>query len=590
MPSRITLLDEVTASRIAAGEVVERPASVVKELVENSIDAGATSVTVHIDEGGKRRIEVVDDGHGMDPEDAVLAVQRHATSKIRSADDLSAISTLGFRGEALPSIASVSHFTLITKSAESAVGCRLEMHGGTLGDVNEIGCRDGTVVRVEDLFYNTPARLKFMKTTGTELGRCVEAVSLLAAAYPGVSFGVVHNGLEVLSTPGNGDLANALARVWGRDAARSLVGVALEDFNLTLGGVVGTPDVSRPGRTHQFFIVNGRPIRSRVLGHALEHAFREVTPEARYPIACLRLDVDPTAVDVNVHPTKMEVKFTYERELHAAVVRAVTEALRRHGILPELRGGTSVTAPAGQSPGARPSAGLVESAISAFRPLEQGAGVLLPAPGPHDPLDAVTSNEEPLAEQLQGFRVLGQLRETYIVAATKDGVAFVDQHVAHERVLYERLTAKQTGQGIPSQRLAVPLTVSFGPAEGALLEHRLQEFSAAGWDIEPFGRHSFAIRAAPALIRQDRYESILRDMVDEIAHQSVARRLIVDRDQVTIAHACRLAVKAGDPLSGEEMTGLLEQLAKTTNPHLCPHGRPAVVVVPYAELDRRFRR
>jgi DNA mismatch repair protein MutL len=326
------------------------------------------------------------------------------------------------------------------------------------------------------------------------------------------------------------------------------------------------------------------------LGHALEHAFREVTPEARYPVACLRLDMDPATVDVNVHPTKMEVKFTYERELHAAVVRAVTDALRRHGVLPELRSATPTMAASAQKQDGRPAPAIVEAAVSAFRPLGQEAGSPSEAPRSNELPGSAAAEAVSLAEQLREFRVLGQLRDTYIVAATADGVAFVDQHVAHERVLYERLTAKRTEQGIPSQRLAVPLTISFGPAEGALLEQRLEEFTAAGWEIEPFGRNSYAIRAAPALIRQDRYESVLRDMVDELAHQSVARRLIVDRDQVTIAHACRLAVKAGDVLSVEEMTGLLEQLARTTNPHLCPHGRPAVVVVPYAELDRRFRR
>lgn len=593
MACRVVLLDEVTASRIAAGEVVERPASAVKELVENAIDAGSRTITVRIDEGGKRLIEVKDDGVGMNQEEAVLAVQRHATSKIASADDLDSISTLGFRGEALPSIASVCRMTLTTKSRGAGAATRLVLNGGSVESVEAVGAPDGTSVLVEDLFYNTPARLKFLKTTGTELSRIVEAVGLLALAYPAIGFRVIHNDQEVVSTPGNGDLVNALAKVWGRDAARKMAPVALDDYDIRVSGMIGTPDASRPGRTHQVFIVNGRPIRNRMLGHALEHAFRDVTPEARYPVACIRLDMDPRTVDVNVHPTKMEVKFTHERDVHGAVSRAVTQALLGHGMMPEIRGpGSPHSFGRPSGPERHPTPDAVTAAVLAFQPQHEMTGHTVSVephgPGQDPSLPAIAA--ETMGEQLRGFRVLGQLNNTYIVAETDGGVAFVDQHVAHERVLYERLTAKRTEHGIPSQRLVMPLTVSFGPAESALLEQRLGEFARAGWDLETFGRTSFVVRAAPALIREGQYEAILRDLVDELVHQSVSRRLIVDRDQVTIAHACRLAVKAGDVLSTEEMTGLLDQLSKTTNPHFCPHGRPAVVALAIGELDRRFKR
>ncbi|MBM3492750.1 MAG: DNA mismatch repair endonuclease MutL, partial [Armatimonadetes bacterium] len=336
MSCRIALLDELTASRIAAGEVVERPASAVKELVENAIDAGATRVEVVLTEGGKRRIEVSDNGSGMTAEEAVLAVQRHATSKIRSSDDRFAIRTLGFRGEALPSIASVSHFTVVTKSPDCPAGTRLVIHGGSLDEVSEVGCRDGTTIEVEDLFYNTPARLKFLKTTATEMARCVEVVANLAPAYPGIAFRVVPRRQEVLATPGTGDALGALAACWGRETARKLAPVEHREVGQSISGYVGTPEVARPGRTHQLFIVNGRPVRNRSLTHALEHAFRAITPESRYPVACLVIDQDPTMVDVNVHPSKLEVKFTREGDVHASVVRAVSEALASHGLVPQI--------------------------------------------------------------------------------------------------------------------------------------------------------------------------------------------------------------------------------------------------------------
>lgn len=591
MPGRIVLLDEGTASRIAAGEVVERPASAVKELVENSIDAEAREIRVILEDGGKRRIEVADDGCGMDREECVLAVQRHATSKIRTAEDLASVRTLGFRGEALPSIASVSRFTLISKTDELDSGCKLVIHGGDVIAVEDAVSPTGTTVVVEDLFYNTPARLKFLKSTGTELSRCIEVVGLLALAHPDRVFRLTHNGQEVLATPGGGDLVGTLARVWTRDLARKLVGVRHEEAAVVVEGVVATPDASRPGRTHQVFIVNGRPVRSRLLGHALEQAFRDVTPESRYPVCCLHLRMEPSLVDVNVHPTKLEVKFAYEQEVHAAVYRTVRKALVEHGILPEIGRPETRWTPPAAPPSGRPSQHAVQVAVTGLAPpdeLPQGgvSGAVWPPAAEPRPDQSEISMEE----LLRGFEVLGQAARTFIVATTEQGIVLVDQHVAHERVLYERLRQQHSEHGIPSQRLAVPVTLTLGPAEFALVQQHLAAFRSAGWELEPFGGRALVIRSAPALLKQGRYEGVLRDMVDELVHHSVARRLVVERDQVLITHACRLAVKAGDELSKQEMTALLKQLAETRNPHLCPHGRPAAVLVSYSEMERRFKR
>jgi DNA mismatch repair protein MutL len=667
---RVVLLDENTANRIAAGEVVERPASAVKELVENAIDAGATQVTISLEEGGKARLVVADNGCGMTRTDAILSLQRHATSKITSADDLFAIRTLGFRGEALPSIASVSRFTLTTKPADEESGTQLVVLGGDRVDAAAVAVRDGTTIEVAELFFNTPARLKFLKSTPTEVSRSMEVVGQLAVAYPEVAFRFRQGTAETFASPGSGEPLGALAALWGRDIARKLIPIRYEAQGLEVSGYIATPDVSRPGRSHELFFVNRRPIKSRLLAHALEEAFRALTPDARYPIAAISIQISPDMVDVNVHPTKTEVKFTRDGELHHAVSQAVKSALLAYGIVPVAR----VTAPPTPLPEPpqsqlalttdRPERHAGEAVVSSFSlqsgvetpafspseftprpahahpasdpsdspwnglsaeaPPETGSGfrdrevvdlpghaaasepvapaaVLGTAPempdrsgeGREEAIEETISERprpKPFAEQLRQFQVLGQARNTYIIALTPDGIAVVDQHVAHERVLYERLTVKRFSNGIPVQHLALPLTLGLSRREALLLAEHLPAFAAAGWEIEAFGGESFVVRAIPAVLVKKPYEQILRDMVDELVHQTISRRLLVQQDHVTITNACKMAVKAGDPLTIEEMQGLLEQLADTENPYLCPHGRPIVVMLPFHELDKQFKR
>jgi DNA mismatch repair protein MutL len=539
---------------------------------------------------------VTDNGTGMTAEDAVLSLQRHATSKIRSSDDLFEIRTLGFRGEALPSIASVSHLALVTKTPEEPAGTRIEVHGGDIDSVSEVGVREGTTVIVEDLFYNTPARLKFLKSTSTEVSRAVDVVGNLAISHPGISFRVRHREQEMFSTPGTGDSLAALSAVWGREVARNLIPITYESPGLNVRGFVCTPEHTRPGRSHELFFVNSRPIRSRVLGHAVEDAVRSLTPEGRFPIAAVFVDIAPNMVDVNVHPTKTEVKFTRDNEVHHAVSQAVKQALLNYGIVPTLTDfarswtGVQSSPPASSHPTipGRDFEALARAAVELYAPPNPDH-VAQPDPSEPSPL-MVPVAPRPFQEQLRGFRVLGQAKNTYIVALTDEGIAVVDQHVAHERVLYEYLTMKRREQGIPSQRLTDPISLSLGAAEGALLKQRLEDFAAAGWEIDAFGRDSFLVRTVPSFTRRKDVEALLRDMVDELAHQSISRRLIVQREHVTITNACKMAVKAGDPLTMEEMTGLLAQLAETENPYLCPHGRPIVITIPFLEIDRKFKR
>lgn len=636
---RIILLDENTANRIAAGEVVERPASAVKELVENAIDAGATQIVVGLEEGGKQRILVSDDGIGMTRSDAILALQRHATSKIRSADDLFAIRTLGFRGEALPSIASVSRFTLTTKPHDQESATRLDVIGGDIAGMEEVAARSGTTIEVADLFFNTPARMKFLKSTPTEVARAVEVVGHLAIAYPHIAFRLRQQAQEVFATPGTGEPLAALASVWGRDVARKLIPIRFDSTGLTVTGHIAIPDITRTGRAHELFFVNRRPIKSRLLGHALEDAFRALTPDSRYPIASVFVEIEPDVVDVNVHPTKTEVKFTRDGEVHHAVSQAIKSALLAYGIVPTPRisaafppeppsvrqGQFELSSPdwfrrdrtdADSAAFSVPSAvfsieqdnaanSALSSASAVLAPFLPGAEEVSACPGSSDipfpdtefapsavPADTLEERPRPrpFAEQLREFRVLGQARNTYIIALTPDGIAVIDQHVAHERVLYERLTVKRFANGIPVQRLVMPLTLDLGRREAMLLSEHCAGFEAAGWEIAPFGGESFVVRAIPAMLVNKPYEQILRDMIEELVNQTVSRRLLVQRDHVTITNACKMAVKAGDPLSIEEMTGLLEQLAETENPYLCPHGRPIVVKIGFHELDKQFKR
>lgn len=611
---RIVLLDENTANRIAAGEVIERPASAIKEMVENSIDAEATQITISLEEGGKRRIVITDNGTGMTRGDCLLALQRHATSKIRSADDLFSIQTLGFRGEALPSVASVSRFTVISKPHDQETGTRVEVEGGDVVQVEEVAAVNGTRIEVADLFFNTPARLKFLKSSVAETSRAVETVGHLAIAYPKVAFLFMQNGQETFRTPGDGSILSALAAIWGREIAKNLIPLEFQSPGLNVSGFVVSPDITKAGRSHELFFVNRRPIKSRLLTHALEDAFRALTPESRYPIAAVFVDIDPALVDVNVHPTKTEVKFSRDGDVHHAVSQAVKSAILAYGIVP-LASPITPSLPTTLVP-LQVSLALPTMSQSSIHAGEQDSisfnPTLYPIPASSEsdsatiietlpketeqnietPSEILQPKErpKPFAEQLRNFEVLGQAQNTYIIALTVDGLAIIDQHVAHERVLYERLTEKRFSQGIPVQRLITPITITLERREALLLTEHCEGFVGAGWDLSPFGKESFVLRSVPAMLANKPYEKILHDMIEELVNQSISRRLLVQRDHVTITNACKMAVKAGDPLSIPEMKGLLEQLADTENPYLCPHGRPIVVKLPYTDIDKLFKR
>lgn len=602
---RIRLLDPHTVNQIAAGEVVERPASALKELVENALDAGATKIDIELIDSGKALICVRDNGRGMSEEDALMALQRHATSKIGSVDDLVEVASLGFRGEALPSIASVSRMSLSTAESDGLRSV-IKIVGGEVRPIQKSAGPKGTEILVEELFFNTPARLKFLKSDTTELGQCLEVVSKYAIAYPHVAISLVHNGQNAVRTSGSGDILEAIADVWGREMGRSLAEVDTELGGMRIRGFVSPPHINRPTRAYQYLYVNGRPVRTRSLTAAMDQTYRDLTPDRRYPVIALMIEMDPSRVDVNVSPTKSEVKFQQEGQAFDAIRLSIKSALMHHGMMPNAEG----VAAANEALKATERVGMLEdwrstttnstelpsSLISpSFNVLvpDLATALLVDAPLPASGISAPTQlnvDRYPFGELLEGLKVLGQSMDTFIIAETKRGIVIVDQHVAHERILYEYLCGLKGSSAIEQQPLLVPQTLHLDKRSAVLLGEKIQEIVAVGFDIEPFGGESFVVRAVPAAIRSKDPLRILRDMVDELVDSSVARRLVPSREHIWITTACHMAVKSGDPLSHAEMEKLIVDLATTENPYMCPHGRPITITLSTEDLMRKFKR
>lgn len=600
--SRIQLLDSTTINQIAAGEVVERPAAVVKELVENALDAGATRIEVELLGAGRELIRVSDNGSGMTPEEVRLSLQRHATSKIRTLEDLNEVRSLGFRGEAIPSIGSVSRMTIST-AVEDGMRTVVRVEGGdTMPDTAVAGPK-GTEIRVEDLFYNTPARLKFLKSDTTEVGQAVDHVMKYAIANPGVSFSLTHNGQKVILTNGSGDQLEAISDVWGRDTARSLVPVDAILGGLRLVGYVSPPHITKPTRNLQYLYVNGRPMKSRTLTVALDQSFRDLTPERRFPLVALNIEIEPSRIDVNVSPTKTEVRFQHEGAAFEALRVCIREALLAHGMMPSA----SQIAIANQA--LRESQGSPTFGQGYSAPLD--LSIYAQSPLPHQ---AVTSMDQPkidydnfvpsvfgnqpgLAHQsmqyiqlLDDLRIIGQAMKTFIIAETRHGLVIVDQHVAHERILYEYLCGLKRSTLIEKQTLLMPETLHLDRRAALLLEERLDEVRSVGFELEAFGGDAYVVRAIPAALRGKDPVKYLKDLIDELVESSVSRKLVPTREQIWIMSSCKMAVKSGDVLSHAEMEKLMIDLATTENPYHCPHGRPITATLTHDDLLRLFKR
>jgi DNA mismatch repair protein MutL len=654
---RIHVLPEHVANKIAAGEVVERPASVVKELLENSLDAGATRIRIQVEAGGKKLIQITDNGWGMVRDDALLAFERHATSKIKNAEDLLSISTLGFRGEALPSIASVCRFRLETRAQEEESGTVVEINGGKIFNVEEAGLPPGTSITVRDLFFNTPARKKFLKAESTELSHIASLVTHYALAHPGKHF-ELHSATNAMlvapPVPGHSD---RVYQVFGKEVLDQLIPIAAaqpleriacgagtlacengedhEEANpatsfgeLRAHGFVSKPEIQKLNRNSIFVFVNGRLIRDRLIQHALTDAYRNILPATVYPVVLLFLELPVGEVDVNVHPSKTEVRFRQQTVVHDFVRDSVRASLMKARPVPQFI--TEIEAHPTASPSLTPGARAATIDIAAWRaayapaappgfslqppPLlpeterlrfgnepisvEANAAVavarapqhIIPDDACAPPIPDEPSTDTELAPSLAALKPLGQIRESFILAVNPEGLWIIDQHVAHERVLFERILKQRAAQKVESQRLLMPLVLELTPAQQAVFGEISDELNQNGFEAEPFGTRSIAIKIAPAGVDASQVEHMLHELLDQFAHEEQALNLEKARTRIAASIACHAAIKVNMPLEQNKMEWLLAELAKTECPMTCPHGRPVVLRYSMKDIQKAFKR
>ncbi|MFP3852966.1 MAG: DNA mismatch repair endonuclease MutL [Anaerolineales bacterium] len=572
----IKILPEEIASAIAAGEVIERPASVVKELVENSLDAGASEIEIVVEQGGKSLIEVSDNGDGIAPDEIELALARHATSKLERAEDLFSIQSLGFRGEALSSIAAVSRFELISRQSEFDSGRRLRAEGGVKASVEKVGAPVGTLVRVRELFFNVPARRKFLKTDPTERRWINEYVTRYALAYPQTRFRLIHDGQVSFQSTGNGDRREVLAEMFGLERAQQRIRIPGEEgADVRVSGYVSPPAIHRSNRKEMTFFVNGRWVQDASLSAAVMQAYHGLLMVGRYPMAVIFLEMAPKEVDVNVHPAKAEVRFEKPREIFSSVQRSVRATLLRETKPPQVdlnRGWQREIVSGDREEGMDPD---WWSRAQEMRGQATEAPRLIPAEG--------LSGEVPL------LRLVGQVGTAYLVAEGPDGLYLIDQHAAHERILFERLMAAHRSGQIESQSLLEAVTVELTPQETPILEERLESLGSLGFEVEPFGRTSYRVRAMPAMLGYLSPEKALRTVVEDFEADETP--LAGEIEAIVAARVCkRAAIKAGQVLSLEEQRQLLRDLEACTSPRTCPHGRPTMIHLSVAALERQFGR
>ncbi|MFI8706541.1 DNA mismatch repair endonuclease MutL [Bacillus sp. NPDC077411] len=635
---KIRKLDDQLSNLIAAGEVVERPASVVKELVENSIDANSTSIEIHLEEAGLSKIRIIDNGDGIAEEDCIVAFERHATSKIKDENDLFRIRTLGFRGEALPSIASVSELELITSTGD-APGTNLVIKGGEILKQEKTASRKGTDITVQNLFFNTPARLKYMKTIHTELGNITDIVYRIALSHPEVSLRLFHNEKKLLHTSGNGDVRQVLAAIYSIQVAKKLIPIEAESLDFTIRGYVTLPEVTRASRNYMSTIVNGRYVRNYVLMKAVQQGYHTLLPVGRYPIGFLSIEMDPMLVDVNVHPAKLEVRFSKEQELLQLIETALQNAFKKIQLIPDAGSATkkkekdesvqeqfqfehakpkeqtmpNIVLPSGmdeleEKPKLQPplwnppkqewlpSESLVKEENN-WQPSKQI--VEEPLSGENDWEDDEEDFELEELEEIQEIEMngndlpplypIGQMHGTYIFAQNDKGLYMIDQHAAQERINYEYFRDK-VGQVTPEvQELLVPYRIDLSLNEFLRIEEQLEELKKVGIFLEQFGHQSFIVRSHPTWFPKGQEMEIIDEMM-----QQVLKLKKVDikklREEAAIMMSCKASIKANQYLTNDQIFALLEELRTTTNPYTCPHGRPIIVHHSTYELEKMFKR
>lgn len=610
--SKIIVLDELTACQIAAGEVIERPASVVKELAENSIDAGASSITVEIRAGGIKYIRITDNGCGFETDDAIIAFDKHATSKIRNSEDLNKITTLGFRGEALASIAAVSDVELLSKTQTAQSGVYVHIKGCDVLETGERGAAKGSVITVRDIFYNTPARYKFLKKDSTEASYIADTLQKLAIANPDISFRLISNGTELFRTPGNGDLKSVIFSIFGKDTAASVLPVKYEQDGYALVGFAGIRDAVYSNRSRQIFYVNGRCIKSKTITSALDEAYKTITMKNKFPFAVLMLDIPLAKVDVNVHPTKAEVRFSDEGMVYKLVYHGLTNALLYDNRIPEPE---TILKPFPQSsivpPPVAPvlskpfseehilpeiwsnSSEVQEESLPQLQEKieivqENMAASQISSPTEPEITPATEQKQEPpvlynSTNVYTDSTIIGQIFETYIILQYGDEMVMIDQHAAHERIKYEEIKEILRSPSESVSPMLVPIPLQLTPAEHMALKTNIEFFEAMGFEIEDFGGNTILIRAIPSILEGCNIEDVILAGLQNKKSEGYTEEEIYTM-------ACKAAVKANKKLSSFEIEELLKKLAKLENSGTCPHGRPITVSITKHELERRFKR
>lgn len=628
--SKIKVLPDSLANKIAAGEVVERPSSVVKELLENALDAGARKISVEVEAGGKRLISVVDDGEGMTRDDAITAFERHATSKLRTADDLESITTLGFRGEALPSIASVSRLFLRTKTVIDAEGTEVEFNGGRLVAVRDIAWPGGTEVEVKDLFFNIPARRKFLKSDATESFHITNLVQHYALANPETSFLLINNGREALRVAAARSLRERAYQVLGSSLLGKLVEVDSQSDGLRLIGFVSNPQEQRSSRDAQYLFVNHRFVRDQLIGRALVEAYRSMMPSGTYPAAILFVELPPTEVDVNVHPAKTEVRFLREGAMLAFIRDSVADALRATQPVTRVPGVSGAPArgpverPAGYSRdfySEGPSEVTQNPPVPQYTPPRIDRPPVAPAEdseaeepvyssksqtaGAEESVEHAISNgtvsgetwleeqqleKQPLPGLGHGIKPLGQIRDSYIVATDEEGLLLVDQHAAHERVLFEEIRDGRLARGPQVQQLLIPETLDLSPAEAQAFAVVREELENLGVETMELSGRTIAVKTAPAGLASADVIQLVREALSVVERERRDFNIENVRDQMAASLACKAAIKVNMPLTDEKMQWLIDELMKTANPMTCPHGRPSIMRMQLRDIERGFKR
>lgn len=603
MEAEVKVLDQNTANQIAAGEVVEKPASVVKELIENSLDAGADNIEVTIYEGGTEYIRVVDNGSGMSKANANLSVLRHATSKIRNAEDLQSIHSLGFRGEALPSIASVAKFELVTRLHDEEFATSITINGGTDTECIATGGNIGTVITVKDLFFNVPARRKFLRTINTE-GRYInEIISKIALSRPDVHFRLLNNDKEVINTPGTGNLVDTIASIYGKNVANDLIVVKYEDNGIGVSGYIGKPTMLKGTRQWQTIFVNGRTINNRMIGKALDHAYRSQIPKGGFPFAVLDITVDTANIDINVHPQKSEIKFGDEGAVYRVVYHALSDALTK-----PLMGSGDVAKTVTEYIGNRDNSAMYTKGTFSGggnnyqanqqqiwktpEHIAENPGIDFSAAQRTDENMNLSPMDNNIAIQdvnsgVDNIWPLGQIDRVFIVAQSETALYLIDQHAAHERVMYDKLV--NSHQNIPTQQFLIPLYLDATPQEVTSIEEYRNEFMQLGVDVEPSGETILRVSSLPADIKNDEAEEFIREILTLLSENKKINPADL-REEVLHYAACHSAIRAGEVLNIRQMRALILELLNTEHPFTCPHGRPCMVEITSEELYKMFKR